>query len=41
MRQYRLEKAEQGYRLALQETNVPKPAAHEVLEAHVAHALTP
>jgi NADPH:quinone reductase-like Zn-dependent oxidoreductase len=31
MRQYRLEKAEQGYRLALKETSVPKPAAREVL----------
>ena len=31
MRQYRLEKAEQGYRLAQTETSVPKPAAHEVL----------
>ncbi len=31
MRQYRLEKAEQGYRLVQKEAGVPKPGAHEVL----------
>ena len=31
MQQYRLEKADQGYRLALRETVVPTPGAHEVL----------
>jgi NADPH:quinone reductase-like Zn-dependent oxidoreductase len=31
MQQYRLEKAEQGYRLALREMPVPAPGAHEVL----------
>ena len=31
MRQYRLEKAEQGYRLVQKEASVPKPGAREVL----------
>ncbi|HSD75584.1 MAG TPA: NAD(P)-dependent alcohol dehydrogenase [Steroidobacteraceae bacterium] len=31
MQQYRLEKNDTGYRLALRETTVPAPAAHEVL----------
>ncbi len=31
MRQYRLEKTEQGYRLVQKETSVPKPGAREVL----------
>jgi NADPH:quinone reductase-like Zn-dependent oxidoreductase len=31
MQQYRLEKTDQGYRLALRDTGVPTPGAHEVL----------
>jgi NADPH:quinone reductase-like Zn-dependent oxidoreductase len=31
MQQYRLEKTDQGYRLALRETGAPTPGAHEVL----------